>query len=83
MRIAIVTPYYKESENLLERCIDSVSNQTISCDHIMVADGHASSFAKAKAKHHIELPASNGDCGDTPRMIGAAFAFTQGYDALC
>lgn len=49
----------------------------------MVADGFPNPVAKKNATHHIELPKSNADYGDTPRMIGATFAYTQGYDALC
>ena len=83
MRIAIVTPYYNEDNETLIRCIDSVKAQTVKCSHIMVGDGGALSPASAFADEHIVLPKSCQDYGDTPRMIGATFAFTQGYDAMC
>ena len=41
MRVAVVTPYWKEPIDVLERCWRSVRTQT-HCDivHYMVADGH-------------------------------------------
>lgn len=38
-RFAIVTPYYKESHETLDRCIGSVRRQTVAADHFLVSDG--------------------------------------------
>ena len=39
-KVAVVTPYYGESLQLLEQCHQSVVAQTIPCLHVVVADGH-------------------------------------------
>lgn len=83
MKIAIITPYYKEKPEILKRCIDSVKDQTTKADHILVADGHPVDVADYNIAHHIVLPNANGDYGDTPRMIGSIYAYSQGYDAYC
>lgn len=82
MKIAIITPYYKEAPEILQRCIQSVKDQSIGVEHILVADGHALPNDSLNVKHHIILPQSNNDYGDTPRMIGSVFAYSQGYDAI-
>jgi len=40
MRVAVVTPYYKEPEAWLARCLTSVREQTYPVTHLVVADGH-------------------------------------------
>ena len=40
MRVAYITPYYKEEPDVLERCIKSVEAQTIKVDHFLVSDGY-------------------------------------------
>src|SRR5262249_9716374 len=35
-RYAIITPYYKEPRDVLERCIKSVRDQTVATDHFLV-----------------------------------------------
>ena len=39
-RYIIITPYAREDQALLERCIDSVRRQTVRTDHFLVADGY-------------------------------------------
>lgn len=82
MRYAIVTPYYKESRQLLERCIDSVRAQTIAADHILVADGHPQDWIDGAGVRHIRLDRAHGDYGNTPRGIGAVLAIAEQYDGL-
>lgn len=83
MRVAIITPYYREEPDVLSRCITSVKEQTHAADHIMVADGNPNALAIGEATHHIVLPTPSGDYGDTPRAVGSIFAHSNGYDAFC
>ncbi len=83
MRIAVVTPYYQEPRAWLERCIDSVRRQTVACEHIVVADGHAQGWVDhASGVRHIRLDRAHADYGNTPRSIGAQLAISEGFDAI-
>jgi len=83
MRVAVITPYYKESLETLIRCRDSVKNQTYkNTTHILVADGHSNSICKGWNVDHFELPVSHADAGATPRAVAAMSAFSRGYDAI-
>lgn len=82
MKVAVVTPYYKESVDYLRQCHESVVNQTVDCTHIMVADGHPNPEVDRWACRHIPLPYSHGDYGDTAKSIGAVEAIGSGYDAI-
>jgi len=94
MKVAVITPYYKESVEKLRRCMDSVRDQTHSCIHIMVSDGHPAEFVDIRKTkdlepegqetiQHLLLPVAHGDYGDTPRFIGTVSAYSQGFDAVC
>jgi len=82
MRIAVVTPYYDESEEILRICHDSVCRQSYPATHIMVADGRPQAWVGASTAQHLVLPVSHDDCGDTPRGLGALSAIAQGFDAV-
>lgn len=82
MRIAVVTPYYREPRAWLERCLDSVRRQTVPCEHLVVADGHAQDWIDATGVQHLRLGRSHADYGNTPRSIGMQLAVSQGYDAI-
>jgi hypothetical protein len=82
MRCVIVTPYYQESRDLLERCMRSVKAQTVPTDHILVADGHAQSWIDGETVTHLKLPRAHADWGNTPRGVGALLAIGQRYDAI-
>lgn len=82
MRYAIVTPYYKEPRDTLERCIRSVQNQTVVTDHIMVADGHPQDWIDATPARHLRLDCAHGDFGNTPRGLGATLAIAEQYDGV-
>lgn len=82
MKVAVVTPYFKETLDLLKRCSDSVRSQTHPVTHIMVADGHPLSLVERMCDEHILLPSSHSDAGATPRAIGALSAFSREYDAV-
>ena len=83
MRVAVITPYYKEPPAYLERCIDSVRAQTHgSVEHVLVSDGHPQDWIDAAAVRHLRLDCSHGDYGNTPRAIGALLAASEGCDAV-
>jgi glycosyltransferase involved in cell wall biosynthesis len=84
MKIAVITPYYKEDAKILERCYNSVAKQTYrNYKHIMIADGDPHPIIKHWTDvDHIILPQCHNDAGATPRALGAISAFSQGYDAV-
>lgn len=82
MKVAVITPYYKETIVQLERCHSSVAAQTHGCRHFMVADGHPNPALDAWDIEHLKLPHAHGDNGNTPRTIGGLSALNQGYDAF-
>ena len=83
MRVAVITPYYKEDLNTLARCHKSVVNQTHKeVTHFMVADGFPRDYVDTWECEHIKLP-NCADTGDTPRVVGYAVASARGFDAIC
>jgi glycosyltransferase involved in cell wall biosynthesis len=83
MRVAVVTPYWKESVEVLKRCHDSVLAQTHpDTIHVMVSDGLPSPEVDSWSRvHHIKVP-HHGDSGDTLRVIGALSASVFGAEAI-
>lgn len=83
MRIAVITPYYKEPTALIRRCYDSVRAQTMGAvTQVFVSDGFPNEEVEALPDVvHIRVP-NHADYGDTPRLIGAAHATNRGYDAV-
>jgi cellulose synthase/poly-beta-1,6-N-acetylglucosamine synthase-like glycosyltransferase len=81
-RYAIVTPYYKEPRDILERCVNSVKAQTLAADHILVADGFPQGWLDDAGVRHLKLDAAHGDYGNFARGQGGAFAAEQAYDAI-
>ncbi len=83
MRIAVVTPYYREADDVLRACLDSVRDQTHGDRrHILVADGFPSSLVDAYDVSHIRLPAAHGDNGNLGRCVGAFAAMAEGFDGI-
>ena len=82
MKIAVVTPYYREDERVLRACHDSVRRQTHAAAHIMVADGHPQAWVDGSAAQHIVLPVAHADYGDTPRAVASLSAMAQGFDGI-
>jgi glycosyltransferase involved in cell wall biosynthesis len=83
MRVAVVTPYFREPDDVLRQCLDSVSGQTYAVTHILVADGFPKNWASQLVSRHIVLPGSgHGDNGNLARAVGAAIAVSEGYDAI-
>lgn len=82
MRIAVVTPYYKEDEPLLRRAHDSVLAQGAQCRHVLVGDGHPRAFVDGWDAWHVRLAQCHDDHGNTPRGLGALMAAARGFDAV-
>ena len=82
MRVAVITPYYREPLGILRHCHESVRRQTHPCAHFMVADGFPSQDVAGWVVQHISLSQPHHDVGNTPRGIGALSAMNQGFDAI-
>lgn len=81
-RVAVVTPYFRESLDVLRRCHESVAAQSHPVMHVMVADGHSQAAVDDWPVEHVRLPRSHGDIGSTPRLIGCYHAIGLGVDAV-
>lgn len=55
MSYVIMTPYFRESPELLWRCIDSVAAQTVASEHILVADGVPQDWIDETNVGHLRL----------------------------
>lgn len=82
LRIAVITPYWQESAEVLAKCMSSVCEQTHSVTHILVADGAPAQLPERPNLIHISLPFNIGNSGGTPRGLGAQLAFNLGFDAV-
>lgn len=83
MRVAVITPYYKEQFDILTKCHESVLAQSGEVTHVMIADGHpVPEIDNWPNVIHIKIP-NSADYGSTPRGIGAAIAAVQDFDAMC
>jgi hypothetical protein len=81
-RVAVITPYYRESVEQLQQCHDSVLTQLYPCTHFLVADGHPRKEIANWSAQHLILPQSHNDSGNTPRCLGSLSAMNLGYDAI-
>lgn len=79
---AVVTPYYKESRAVIEKCIASVVAQTVPADHFVIADGFAQDWIDTKGVRHLKLDTGHEDFGNTPRGIGALLAASEQYRGI-
>ena len=82
MKIAIITPYFKESLDILEQCYNSVLAQEVNTDHYFIADGFPRSEINSWKVKHIILEKSHNDNGNTPRGIGSSTARLLNYDFI-
>lgn len=83
MKVAVITPYYKEPLEKLVRCHESVLAQGDGCTHFMIADGHPNPQVPSWTCRHIVLPSAHDDNGNTPRGIGSLCAMNEGFDLIC
>ena len=82
MKIAVITPYYKEPIEFLRKCHESVLSQDIKVDHFFIADGFPNAQLMNWDIKHISLSEAHKDNGNTPRGIGALLASAEGYDFI-
>ncbi len=82
MRVAVITPYHRESPAWIERCVASVRAQTHACTHLLVADGHAQDWIDDAGVRHLRLDRSHADYGNTPRSLGAQLMVAEQFDAI-
>lgn len=82
MKIAVVTPYYREELAVLEQCHRSVTEQRAPSYHIMVADGAPRAEVGQWPIDHLILPRPHGDIGSTPRVIGSFHAMGLDFDGV-
>ena len=86
LRVAVVTPYFKESPATLQRCLTSVRAQTYpQVVHYLVADGFPQNalLTQWPGVRHIQLPNGHANFGCTPRGVGAQCALADGFDVVC
>lgn len=82
-RVAVITPYYKESLDYLIDCRNSVSSQEgADIIHFFVADGFPQQEVSTWDVQHVILPRPNADYGNTPRGIGSLLAIAQNVDFI-
>ena len=81
-RFAVVTPYYQEARETLERCLASVRAQTVACDHFLVADGFPQDWIDGQGVRHIRLDQPHRDYGNVARGTGALLAAADAYDGI-
>ena len=81
-RYAIITPYYKEPREMLQRCLESVKRQTMTADHFFVSDGFPQDWLDHACARHIRLGCAHRDAGNTARGIGALLAVSERYDGI-
>ncbi len=82
LQVAVVTPYFAESPEMLRQAHDSVLAQTHPCRHILVADGRPKPEVDGWDVQHIVLARGHDDVGSTPSLVGAAAAAFSGCDLI-
>lgn len=82
-KYCVVTPYFREDADMLRRCMDSVSRQTVRADHVLVADGFPQDWIDQEPVRHQKLDRPHADYGNFARGVGALGALAEGYDAIC
>ena len=82
MKVAVITPYFKEPDQTLERCLDSVRRQSEPATHILVADGHPRELVENAGVRHIRLDRAHADAGNAARGLGALLAVAEEFDAI-
>ena len=80
LKIAVITPYFKEPLEVLRQCFESVQAQGVRADHFFIADGHPRPELELWGVKHVVLPQAHANNGDTPRGIGGLLAEAEGYD---
>lgn len=82
---AVVTAYYKESLEIIQRAISSVQNMDpddFEIRHYLIADGHPQKSLVESMQFHFTLNQSHSDFGDTPRLVGSMIAIREGASGI-
>jgi glycosyltransferase involved in cell wall biosynthesis len=84
MKVAVVTPFHQPEDPWLIKCMESVCGQTYAnCLHVVVGDGVSLDVeVPCENLHQLTLSNNIGDYGDSPRTLGAIYAFSIGADAV-
>src|SRR5262249_44896329 len=82
MRVAVVTPYFCETDEVLNQCLESVAAQTHPCTHFLVADGFPNETIARRVSEHFVLPYPHADNGNLARCVGALSAASRGFEAV-
>jgi hypothetical protein len=82
LRVAVVTPYFTETPEMLRQAHASVLAQTYPCRHILVADGRPKAEVDGWDADHVPLSRNHSDYGSTPAFVGVAVAAFQGFDLV-
>jgi hypothetical protein len=84
LKIAVITPYFKEPLSILRQCHLSVIDQKVnaSVTHFLISDGYPAEEIDAWKAKHITLPQSHDDNGNTPRGLGSVEAKKEGFDFI-
>jgi glycosyltransferase involved in cell wall biosynthesis len=82
LRVAVVTPYYHEALEVLQKCHESVRQQTHPAVHFLVADGFSRPEVLNWSAERITLSRAHADGGDTPRGVGSLSAMNPDFDAI-
>lgn len=82
---AVITAYYKEPLEVIQRAISSVKNMdpsSFEIRHYLIADGYPQAELLNTHKFHFTLNQSHSDFGDTPRLVGSMIAIREGATGL-
>jgi len=83
-KVSVITPYFKESDEVIGRCIESVRTQNYeNISHYLVSDGYPNAILDSKKLRHIKLDQGHSDVGGTPRSVGGLCAIRDGADIIC
>lgn len=83
MKTAIITSYYHESRETLERCIESIRAQSVPTTHILVADGAPVDWIDGiPGVRHLRLDRPHEKHRMAPVAIGATLAAGEEFDAI-
>jgi hypothetical protein len=82
---AVITAYFKEPFEVIQRAINSVKNMDpdgFEIRHYLIADGHPQKSLAESNQFHFTLNQSHSDFGDTPRLVGSMIAIREGASGI-
>lgn|GEM_PF-3894842 len=82
MKVAVITPYYREPDEWVAAMLDSVAAQTHPVTHVLVGDGVRRDGLDGDGRVHMNLPQPVNDSGGTPRAAAGAWAVQNGFEMV-